>query len=95
MNRADLEEAIFAENPGLPREQAKALVSAFFDTIAKHLIDGGRVEMRRFGSFSTRERSEHIGRNPKTGAVVELDARRVPHFAPAMKLREIVAKTKV
>jgi integration host factor subunit beta len=93
MNRTDLEEAVFAENPGLPRDQAKAIVSAFFDTIAKHLADGGRVEMRGFGSFSTRERSEHIGRNPRTGAVVEVDAKRIPHFSPAIKLRAIVAKT--
>jgi integration host factor subunit beta len=95
MNRSDLEVAIFAENHGLPREQARVMVSAFFDAIAKHLVDGGRVEMRRFGSFSTRELSEHVGRNPKTGAVVEVDARRVPHFSPAGKLREIVAKTTV
>lgn len=94
MNRTDLEGAISAENSDLPREQVKALVSAFFDTIAKHLAEGGRVEMRGFGSFSTRERSEHIGRNPKTGVVVEVDAKRIPHFAPAMKLRAIVAKTR-
>jgi integration host factor subunit beta len=95
MNRTDLEEAILAENPGLAREQAKALISAFFATIAKHIADGGRVEMRRFGSFTTRERAQHVGRNPRTGAAVQVTAKRLPHFAPARNLREVVAKTRV
>jgi integration host factor subunit beta len=53
---------------------------------------GERVEIRGFGSFHTRPRRARIGRNPKTGARVEVPAKRVPFFKPSKELRELVMK---
>ena len=49
---------------------------------------GGRVELRGFGAFSTRQRDARIGRNPRTGEAVDVDAKRVPYFKPGKEMRE-------
>jgi integration host factor subunit beta len=52
------------------------------------LQKGGRVELRGFGAFSTREREARKGRNPRTGDQVDVDAKRVPYFKPGKEMRE-------
>ncbi|WP_010161398.1 HU family DNA-binding protein [Sphingomonas sp. PAMC 26617] len=94
MIRSELVEAVSAENPDLPLPQIEILVSAFFDTITARLVDGGRVEIRGFGTFSTRDRDARVGRNPGTGESVEVRAKRLPHFVPGKDLRERVADLK-
>ncbi|HJP68834.1 MAG TPA: HU family DNA-binding protein, partial [Sphingomicrobium sp.] len=49
---------------------------------------GGRVELRGFGAFSTRQRDARVGRNPRTGASVDVSAKRVPYFKPGKEMRE-------
>ena len=49
---------------------------------------GGRVELRGFGAFSTRQRDARVGRNPRTGEAVDVDAKRVPYFKPGKEMRE-------
>ncbi len=49
---------------------------------------GGRVELRGFGAFSTRQRDARVGRNPRTGDPVSVDAKRVPYFKPGKEMRE-------
>jgi integration host factor subunit beta len=56
----------------------------------KALQDDDKVEIRGFGSFRTRTRNPRIGRNPKTGAKVEVPAKRVPFFKPSKELRDLV-----
>ena len=49
-----------------------------------------KVEIRGFGSFRIRQRNARTGRNPKTGAKVEVPAKRVPYFKPSKELRDLV-----
>lgn len=59
----------------------------FFEEITKRLAKGGRVELRGFGAFSTRERKPRVGRNPRTGETVKVPAKRVPYFKPGKEMR--------
>ena len=94
MVRADLLTLLAAQHPDLPTRELEVIVSAFFDTITARLADGGRVEIRGFGSFSTRDRDARVGRNPGTGESVEVRAKRLPHFVPGKDLRRRVADLK-
>ena len=88
MIRSELLSAIAAENPGLRAEEVEQVVEIFFDEVSERLVEGGRVELRGFGAFSTRERQARIGRNPRTGETVEVPAKRVPYFKPGKEIRE-------
>jgi integration host factor subunit beta len=88
MIRSELLQALAADNSDLRPEEIEQVVSIFFDEIAKRLAEGGRVELRGFGAFSTREREARTGRNPRTGDAVEVPAKRVPYFKPGKEMRE-------
>ena len=88
MIRSELLQAIAADNPDLRPEEVEQVVTIFFDEIAKRLAEGGRVELRGFGAFSTRGRDARQGRNPRTGAPVEVASKRVPYFKPGKEMRE-------
>ena len=88
MIRSELLQAIAADNPELRPEEVEQVVTIFFDEIGKRLAEGGRVELRGFGAFSTRARDSRIGRNPRTGEPVEVPAKRVPYFKPGKEMRE-------
>ena len=80
MIRSELLTEIARENPELRAEDVEKAVDTFFDCISQQLADGGRVELRGFGAFSTRQRDARTGRNPRTGEAVEVPAKRVPYF---------------
>lgn len=88
MIRSELLQALAADNSDLRPEEIEQVVNIFFDEIAKRLAEGGRVELRGFGAFSTREREARTGRNPRTGEAVEVPAKRVPYFKPGKEMRE-------
>lgn len=88
MIRSELVQKIAEKNPQLAIEDAEQIVSTVLDTITDRLAKGGRVELRGFGSFSTRARKSRIGRNPRTGETVQVDAKLAPHFKPGKELRE-------
>ena len=88
MVRADLMKALGAQHPDLTARDIETIVSVFFDAITTRLADGGRVEIRGFGAFTTRARDARTGRNPRSGETVAVDAKRVPHFKPGKELRE-------
>lgn len=87
MIRSELLAVLAKENPELRAEEVERVVDVFFDEIAQRLADGGRVELRGFGAFSTREREARKGRNPRTGEAVEVQGKRVPYFKPGKELR--------
>ena len=64
------------------------------DQMSETLSDGGRIEIRGFGSFSLHYRAPRVGRNPKTGESVTLQGKHVPHFKPGKELRERVDEGK-
>ena len=88
MIRSELIQTLARDNPELRPEEVEAVVTTFFDAIADRLADGGRVELRGFGAFSTRERSARAGRNPRTGETVEVPGKRVPYFKAGKEMRE-------
>ncbi|NQV95351.1 MAG: integration host factor subunit beta, partial [Sphingomonadales bacterium] len=68
------------------------IIDLFFNQISQKLAEGGRVELRGFGAFSTRQRKPRTGRNPRTGESVEVPAKRVPYFKPGKEIREQLNK---
>src|SRR5690242_2528777 len=69
---------------------AEILVETIFDSMVRTLRAGDSVEIRGFGTFRTRQRKARVGRNPKTGARVEVPAKRVPYFKPSNQLAGLV-----
>ncbi|MEH6722486.1 MAG: integration host factor subunit beta [Qipengyuania sp.] len=87
MIRSELLAALAQDNPELRAEEVEQVVDVFFEEIAQRLSEGGRVELRGFGAFSTREREARKGRNPRTGETVDVPAKRVPYFKPGKDMR--------
>ena len=87
MIRSELLQALAKENPELRAEDVELAVDTFFEQIAERRADGGRVELRGFGAFSTREREARKGRNPRTGEAVAVPDKRVPYFKPGKEMR--------
>ncbi|MDO9367386.1 MAG: integration host factor subunit beta [Sphingopyxis sp.] len=88
MNRSELVQKIASENSDLRLDEVERIVDTFFDSIVAQLAEGGRVELRGFGAFSTRSRESRTGRNPRTGASVDVKAKSVPYFKPGKEMRE-------
>ena len=88
MIRSELVQKLCSDFPDLSQREVENVVSAVFDSITEQLASGGRVELRGFGAFSTRQRDARTGRNPRTGEAVSVDAKRVPYFKPGKEMRE-------
>jgi integration host factor subunit beta len=88
MIRSELVEALATDNPELRVDEVEQIVDIFFEEIAARLAEGGRVELRGFGTFTTRARDARTGRNPRTGDAVDVPAKRVPYFKPGKEMRE-------
>lgn len=88
MIRSELIQYLCKSRPGLTQREVDQIVDLFFDTIVERLADGGRVEIRGFGAFSTRARDGRTGRNPRTGESVSIDSKRVPYFKPGKEIRQ-------
>jgi integration host factor subunit beta len=90
MIRSELLVALAKDNPDLRAEEVEQVVDIFFEEISQRLAEGGRVELRGFGAFSTRERAARNGRNPRTGEQVDVPAKRVPYFRPGKEMRRVL-----
>lgn len=87
MIRSELLQKLAQDNPELRAQEVEQVVDIFFEEIAERLAEGGRIELRGFGAFSTREREARTGRNPRTGEAVDVPAKRVPYFKPGKEMR--------
>jgi integration host factor subunit beta len=72
-------------NPYLHQRDVEKVVNAILDEIVTALAGGDRVELRGFGSFSAKIRGGRIGRNPKTGATVQVPEKKIPYFRQGQK----------
>jgi integration host factor subunit beta len=90
MNRSDLIDALAARFPQLTTKDVDLAVKTILDQISAALCSKGRVEIRGFGSFDLSYRRPRVGRNPKTGVVVHVPAKFVPHFKAGKAMRERV-----
>lgn len=88
MIKSELLQELHKDNPELRVEEIEQVVDIFFDEITERLAEGGRVELRGFGAFSTREREARTGRNPRTGEAVPVPAKRVPYFKAGKEIRK-------
>lgn len=90
LTKSKLIARISKENQQLSPRDVELAVKTLIDYMADTLAEGGRIEVRGFGSFSLHFRAPRVGRNPKTGASVKLHGKYVPHFKSGKELRERV-----
>ena len=88
MTRSELIARMAAKNPALYHRDIERLVGTILDEISGALERGDRVELRGFGAFSVRHRKARIGRNPRTGASVQVAEKKVPFFKMGKGMRE-------
>ncbi len=88
MTKSELIQRIAELNPHLYQRDVERIVSTIFDEIADALARGDRVELRGFGAFSVKEWGARIGRNPRTGAAVQVAEKSIPFFKTGKQLRE-------
>ena len=88
MTRSELIARLAATTPALSHRDIDRLVATLLDEIGGALERGDRVELRGFGAFSVRERKARVGRNPRTGASVEVADKKVPFFKMGKGMRE-------
>jgi integration host factor subunit beta len=89
VTKADLIAHVF-QTIGTTQKEAAEMVEIIFDSMARALRTGDKVEIRGFGSFRTRPRRARIGRNPKTGVRVKVPAKRIPFFKPSREVLTIL-----
>lgn len=90
MNKSELIEKIATKNKSLPAKTVEQAIKTLLEQLSNSLEQGQRIEVRGFGSFSLHYRKPRQGRNPKTGEVVSLNGKFVPHFKPGKELRDRV-----
>jgi len=90
LNKAELIKAV-AENSGLTKVDSEKAIKSTFDAITNSLSSGENVTLIGFGTFSVYERAARMGKNPQTGATIEIKAKKVPKFKAGKALSEVVA----
>ncbi|HKL22474.1 MAG TPA: integration host factor subunit beta [Tichowtungia sp.] len=90
MTKSELIEELTTRNEILSKREAELIVNTIFDGIGQALMNGDRVEIRGFGSFTVRERDAREARNPKSGEVVQIPSKKTPFFKTGKELRERV-----
>jgi integration host factor subunit beta len=90
MTKSELIDHISARHTQLSAKDIELAVKAIINYMTDVLSEGGRIEIRGFGSFSLHYREPRTGRNPKTGEAVVLSGKYVPHFKPGKELRDRV-----
>ncbi|MFI5352626.1 MAG: integration host factor subunit beta [Candidatus Binatales bacterium] len=87
MTKRGIIEELLSHRQNVSHREAETIVNAIFDEMAKVLARGNRIEIRGFGSFAVKNRRARQGRNPKTGEVVVVEAKRIPFFRAGKELR--------
>jgi len=89
MTKSELIDAL-AERRSLTRRTAEEVVNVVFDAMKDSLVQGGRIEIRGFGSFKVRNYQGYTGRNPKTGQEIEVAPKVLPIFKVSKTLRALL-----
>ena len=87
MNKSELVKAL-ADQANISLDEATLVVNTFVDSMKDSLLEGGRVEIRGFGSFKVKEYGSYAGRNPRTGEKVAVEPKRLPFFRAGKELKE-------
>lgn len=89
MNKADIVDRV-SSSAGVGKQQAEGVLDAFFDTVKSAVRGGDKVAWPNFGSFSSSDRKERTGRNPRTGEAVQIPAAKAIKFTPGSSLKEFL-----
>ena len=89
LTKAHLADLLF-EQIGLNKRESKDMVDAFFDLVVDSLIQGQDVKISGFGNFQIRTKAARPGRNPRTGELIPIEARRVATFHASHKLKDVI-----
>ena len=92
MIKSELVQKLAIQSPHLYQRDLERIVTVVLDEIVGALKEGHRVELRGFGTFMAKERTARMGRNPSTGAAVEVAAKKAPAFKPGKEIRERLNK---
>ena len=87
MNKSEPVKAL-ADQANISLDEATLVVNTFVDSMKDSLLEGGRVEIRGFGSFKVKEYGSYAGRNPRTGEKVAVEPKRLPFFRAGKELKE-------
>ena len=87
MNKSELVKAL-VDQANISLDEATLVVNTFVDSMKDSLLEGGRVEIRGFGSFKVKEYGSYAGRNPRTGEKVAVEPKRLPFFRAGKELKE-------
>ena len=87
MNKSELVKAL-ADQANISLDEATLVVNTFVDSMKDSLLEGGRVEIRGFGSVKVKEYGRYAGRNPRTGEKVAVEPKRLPFFRAGKELKE-------
>ena len=90
MTKSELIARLAQRYPQLVAKDAEYAVKMILDAMTQALLEGNRIEIRGFGSFGLNYRPPRVGRNPNTGARVEVPAKRIPYFKPSKELKDLV-----
>jgi len=93
MIKSELIQILTDANPHLYQRDVERIVNTVFDEITAALAREKRVELRGFGAFSVKHRPARVGRNPRTGEAVQVEAKVVPFFKTGKELRERLNST--
>ena len=88
MTRSELIQILADKNPHLYLRDLETIVDSVFEQITQALSNGDRVELRGFGAFSVKDRGTRTGRNPRTGASVAVEAKKLPFFKMGKGLKD-------
>ena len=90
MNKSEIIENLYKNNKFHSKKDIEESVFIVIESLAKALSDGNRVELRGFGTFSTRQRDKRISRNPKTGKSISIQEKFHPYFRASKDLKKII-----
>jgi integration host factor subunit beta len=86
--KSELVQRLAEKNTHLYQRDIEKIVNAILDEVTNALASGNRVELRGFGAFSVKKRDARLGRNPRTGAHVDVEEKVVPFFKTGKEMRE-------
>ena len=92
LTRQDISEALY-RHVGLSKYESAQMLETVLEHISNALIDGKSVKLSSFGTFTSRQKRERIGRNPKTGVAATINARRVISFKPSKLMKARINKS--
>ena len=92
LTRQDISEALYRD-VGLSKHESALMLETVLEHISNALTDGEIVKLSSFGTFTSRQKRERIGRNPKTGVTATINARRVISFKPSKLMKARINKS--